>query len=161
MVFEPDILVTDRDGASPALVVEVKEHIIDLVEVERQLKTYMVRMRCPVGILISSEKMFLYRDRYTGYNAESVERVGEFSMAGVLDAEVPSAVRAIKAPRQRRFQMEDTVQRWLESLTTESVVAGLPPELREAVEEHVIPVLMQGEVRAAGPRWQLDQARSK
>jgi hypothetical protein len=152
MPFDPDILVASRDGTRIALVVEVKLAIRDLAATERQLKLYMVRNRCSTGMLVTPETVRIYRDTFTSYDEGSVERVGEFPAAGILDADAASSLRSIPEPQRRMLQMEDAVQAWLEGLTGESAVAALPDRLREAVEEHVVPALEQGEVRAAGPR---------
>lgn len=156
MSFEPDIIVASRDGTRVALVVEVKLAIGDLAAAEYHIKRYMVRNRCPTGMIITPEAARIYRDTFTGHDEESIERISEFPMEGVLHAEMASSIGTIPEPQRRAFQMEDAVQAWLEGLTGGSSVAALPGGLREAVEEHVVPALEQGEVRAAGPRsrWQ-------
>src|SRR5262245_37850581 len=132
MPFEPDILVTAPDETSPALVAEVKFQLIAPAEAEEKLKRYMVRMRCPVGLLATPEKLLIYRDMYTGYDESSVERVGEFSMAGVLDPDRKLALEASSRPELHEFLLEEAVQRWLEGLINESALRALPPGLREA-----------------------------
>src|SRR6266511_5492031 len=153
MPFAPNILVVARDATSIALVVDVELRIADLPTTEEQLKRYMVHTRCPVGMLVTPEKLRLYRDTYTGYNEDSIKRVGEFSMSGVLDPHLAFPLRAPGMSAGRPFQLEEAVQAWLEGLARESVASTLPSQLREAVEEYIVPALMQGEVRAAGPRW--------
>jgi hypothetical protein len=65
-----------------------------------------------------------------------------------------SILEASSTPESRAHLLEDAVQNWLEGLTDESAVAALPSGLRDAVEEHVIPALSRGRLRAARPRWQ-------
>lgn len=153
MPFEPDILVTSSDGTRRWLVAEVKLSAQGLNASEPQLKRYMVRYRYPTGLLVTPESVRIYRDTFTSYEADSVECVGEFSLIGVLDPDVLSTMSAIEDSRLRSFRLEDAVQDWLEGLRSASVVAALPPGLRAAVQEHVVPALEEGEVRAAGPRW--------
>ncbi|WP_437294159.1 hypothetical protein WMF45_34540 [Sorangium sp. So ce448] len=152
MSFAPDILVTSRDGTSRSLVVEVKLSIHDLQASEQQLKAYMVRHGYATGMLVTPDAVRIYRDTFASYEEGSVELVGAFSTAGVFEAGVASTIRAIEEPGLRGVQFEDEVQRWLEGLTNPSNLAALAPDLREAVEDHVVPALEQGEVRAAGPR---------
>ena len=63
VAFRPDIIVTTQEGVS--LVVEAKLTMPNLERTEEQLKQYMVGMQCPVGLLITPERMWLYRDSYT------------------------------------------------------------------------------------------------
>ena len=57
---------------------------------------------------------------------------------------------------RRPFRLEDAVQAWLERLPAGTGQASLPPELWHALEQHVLPALEQGEIRAAGPRVRRD-----
>jgi hypothetical protein len=151
-VFEPDIIVTDPDYLDIALVVEVKLHSRGLDGGEAQLKHYMFGMRCPVGMLITPRVLRIYRDTFSEYSESSIERVGEFDIADLLDAEgIRPAEEAARAAAEFRFASD--VQTWLERLAAGSNLAALPPALRAAIEDHVLPALSQGEVRAAGPRW--------
>lgn len=148
MPFEPDVIVTSSEGLGVLLVAEVKLSLTDKSQAEEQLKRYMVSMRCPVGLLVTPERLWIYSDSYSVAGLESVECVGEFPLFGLralrLDADAFS--------RQPAFALEQAVQRWLEGLSTESERQTLPPALREALEEYVVPALNEGQVRAAGPR---------
>jgi hypothetical protein len=148
MPFEPDVIVTASEGLGVLLVAEVKISLTDKSQAEEQLKRYMVGMRCPVGLLVTPERLWIYNDSYSVPGLASVECVGEFPLFGLrvlqLDADV--------FPRQPAFALEQAVQRWLEGLSTESERQKLPPALREALEEYVVPALNEGQVRAAGPR---------
>lgn len=148
MPFEPDVIVTASEGLGVSLVVEVKLSLANKSQAEEQLKRYMVSMRCPVGLLITPERLWIYNDSYSAPGLGSVELVGEFPLFGLrvvqLDADA--------FPRGPEFALERAVQRWLEGLSTESERQKLPPDLREAVEEYVVPALNEGQVRAAGPR---------
>ena len=100
MVFEPDIIVTSRDGRDRFLVVEVKLAADDLEQTERQIKRYMLRYGYPTGMLVTPDMLHIYRDTFSSYEENSVERVGDFSMVGVLDPDVISTVRAIEEARR-------------------------------------------------------------
>jgi hypothetical protein len=150
MSFEPDILVSSPDAHDIALVVEVKLHENALDQAEQQLKRYMFGMRCPLGMLVTPESLRLFRDTYTSYGVESIERIGEYSIRGLFDDALAGYPRDDAA--MRAFRLEDAVQAWLERLAAGADFAELSPDLKNAVEEHLLPALAYGEVRAAGPR---------
>lgn len=145
MSFAPDILVTGRDHPDVALVVEVKSRVRDLAAIEEQLEHYMFGMQCPVGMIVTPETLSLYRNTYIDYAPSSIERIGTFSMAGLLDVAHPT-------PAGSEVRLAAAVQDWLERLASGADLTDLSPDLREAVEEHILPALAQGEVRTAGPR---------
>src|SRR5882724_6153952 len=143
MAFHPDILVTTAELPRIALVVEAKVRIPDLDRTEQELKRYMVGMQCPVGLLVTPDRLWLYRDLYTGRSENSVQRVGEYDATALWG----------QTPPREPLQFEIFVQQWLERLT-EQVARDLPYDLAEAVRDCVLPAVLSGEVRAAGPRWQ-------
>lgn len=151
MSFAPDILVSSPDAHDLALVVEVQLRDDELGEAEQQLKRYMFGMRCPLGLLVTPERVRLLRDTYTSYGPESVERVGEYPVQGLFEEELAKQPAENDAAA-RAFRLEDAVQAWLERLAAGRGLASLSPDLRHVVEEDVLPVLEQGEIRAAGPR---------
>lgn len=108
---------------------------------EHDLKGYMVGMQCPVGLVITPERMWLYRDSYTARSPESIQREGEFDASPLWRETPPSHPE----------QFETFVQRWLEHLAYRLPEA--PKELREALREYVLPAVTNGEVRAAHPRY--------
>ncbi len=140
MAFQPDILVTTPEGVM--LVVEAKVILPNLSRTEEDLKEFMVRMQCPIGLLITPERMWLYRDFYTTGSRKSVERIGEFNVTPLWP----------KRPPSHPGPFEMFVQQWLEDLVTEQPYKDLPKELREALREYVMPAVARGEVRAAHPR---------
>lgn len=145
MSFAPDILVTGRDHPDLALVVEVQSHLRDPAAIEEQLKRYMFGMQCPVGMIVTPEPLSLYRNTYIDYAPSSIERIGTFSMVGLLDVDH----RTLAGSEAR---LAAAVQDWLERVASGADLTDLSPDLREAVDEHVLPALAQGEVRTAGPR---------
>ena len=140
MAFQPDIIITTPDGI--ILVIEAKVYVSNLERTEEDLKQYMFGMQCPVGLLITPERMWLYRDSYTTRSPQSVQRVGEFDPKPLWQQPPPSQGAA--------FEM--FVQQWLEDI---GKLPGrdLPNELREAIREYVLPAVTAGDVRAAHPRY--------
>ena len=149
MAFEPDIIVTGPESPEIALVVEVKTNIRDLESTERQLKTYMAAMRCPVGLLVTPQHLWLYRDRYLASSEDSISRVGEFDVTSVLN------FKQSDAERSDAVAFEGLVQSWLEDLATESGLRKLPSEFRRAAQLYIVPAISQGIVRAGHPRSSL------
>jgi hypothetical protein len=141
MAFQPDIVVTSLDEPRVALVIEAKVHLPNLDRTEAQLKQYMVRMQCPIGMLITAERMWLYRDSYTTRTPDSIQRVGEYNIKS-LWREPPPTEAAL---------FESFVQRRLEDLV-DTPVEQLPSDLREALREYILPAIAAGDVLAAHPR---------
>jgi len=145
MAFEPDIIVADPETSDIALVVEAKTSVPDLKNSERQLKRYMAAMHCPVGLIVTPLRLWLYRDRYLSSSEDSVARIAEFDIDRVLNFEQGYGVRDA-------FAFERLVQEWLEGLGTEAGLRELPPDLRRAVQSYIVPAISQGVVRAGHPR---------
>jgi hypothetical protein len=148
MPAQADIIVTSPDSTDVNLVVEAKLRFADLPAAERQLKHYMLQVRCPLGILISPERLWIYRDRFTSNSGESIERLGEFGTAGLVPW---FPVPAMADPKAAAAAFEDAVQDWLESLPT-SNTRSLEPGLRSAIDHYIVPAIENGIVGAAGPR---------
>ena len=141
MPFQPDIVVTGPDGV--ALVVEAKPELPDLANSEQQLKRYMSGMQCPTGVVVTPERIWLYRDRYTTRSPASIQRVAEFDTKGIWR----------QPPPTDPLMFEAFVQQWLEQLV-DYPSQDLPPNIKDALDEFVIPALANGDVRAAHPRYQ-------
>ena len=140
--FVPDIVVTVPEESRVALVVEAKTHLPNLARTEDALKEYMIGMQCPVGLLVTPERLWIYRDAYLDRSPQSIKRIGEYATIPLWREAPPT--------EPRRFEV--FVQRWLERLPEEPT-SSLPAGLGEALREYVIPAVNQGEVRAAQPRW--------
>jgi len=140
VAFEADIPITTPDGI--ALVVEAKATLPNPERTEEDLKQYMAGMQCPVGLLITPERMWLYRDFYTARSPLSVQRIGEFN----------AKLLWRQAPQSEGAAFEVFVQQWLEDLANQPT-AEFPKELRDALREYVLPAVTGGEVRAAQPRY--------
>lgn len=139
MAFQPDILVTTPDGVT--LVIEAKVTLPDLQRTEQQLKLYMINMQCPTGVLITPERMWLYRDSFTARSPESVRRVGVFDVKSLWHQPPPTQAAGF----------ESFVQRLFEDLAKEPSRA-IPDDLREPLREYILPAVINGDVRAAHPR---------
>jgi hypothetical protein len=148
MPAQADIIVTSPDSTEVNLVVEAKLRFTDFPATERQLKHYMLQVRCPLGILISPERVWIYRDRFTSNSEESIERLGEFGITGLLPFH---SVPAMADPKAAAAAFEDAVQDWLESLPS-SDTGGLEPRFRSVIDHYVVPAIENGIVGAAGPR---------
>jgi hypothetical protein len=140
MAFQADIIITTSDRIE--LVVEAKVTLANLEQTEEELKQYMVGMQCPLGLLITPERMWLYRDFYTSRSPESVQRIGEFNVKSMWRQPPPS----------QGTQFEIFVQQWLEGLAYQPT-KELPSALREALREYILPAIRSGEVRAGHPRY--------
>jgi hypothetical protein len=149
MAFEPDIIVTGAESSEIALVAEVKTNLRDIESSKLQLKKYMAAMRCPVGLLVTPDRLWLFRDRYLSSSEDSITEVAEFDVKRVLNFEPARTGRADS------FAFEQLVQSWLEGLATESGLRELPSELRPAAQLHIVPAISQGTVRAGHPRSSL------
>ncbi len=138
MEFRPDVLVMHPDLPEVALVAEVVAHVPDMEHAEHQLKEYMAAQQCPVGMIVTPERTWVYHDMFADAPRESIERVGEFTTSDLL--EVRSAPR--DEPTLRR-----SVQAWLGRVAADWLHA-LPRalEIREPLLEHLVPAVINGRV---------------
>lgn len=141
MAFQPDILVTSLNEPQVRLVIEAKPNLTNLDRTEAELKQYMVLMQCPIGMLITPDRMWLYRDSYTARTPDSIHRVGEYNVKALWRDPPP-----LQAARFEAF-----VQQRLEDLA-KTPAQELPSDLRDALREYILPAITSGEVRAAHPR---------
>lgn len=142
MPFEPDIIVTGPDSSDVALVVEVKSSSQRLEDSERQLKAYMTSLRSPIGLLVTRERLQLYRDKYLPSAAESITKVGDFALNSIPQFR----------PAVDELEFERSVQSWLEGLSTDTGLRGLPADFKRAAQTYIVPALEQGVVRSGHPR---------
>ncbi len=122
----------------------------DLDRAEERLSEYMDKVGCPIGLIVTPKRILLYRNTF---RAPVLKRLGDYrfepipeSWQAALNDSVPMGAQA------RAFHFERAVQEWLAGLVQPSERAMLPPGLAEAFEEYVVPALLQGELRVAGPR---------
>ncbi len=124
MAFRPDILIISLDEPRVTFVIETKVHLQHFDQTEAELKRYMVGMQCPLGMLITPERMWLYRDSYTTRAPDSIQRVGEFNITSLWREPPPF--------QETRF--EAFVQRRLEE-PAKAPAQDLPTDLRDARRE--------------------------
>lgn len=141
-----DIIVRSADSTETKLLVETKLRFADLARVEEQLKSAMLEVSCPVGIIVTPEKMRVYADEYTSTTPESIGLVGEFAISDLL------SYRSSGNAAEAKF--ENFVQHWLETLPQTATRARISDaRLWEALNRFVLPAIESGEVRAAAPRY--------
>jgi hypothetical protein len=145
MPAQADIIVSSPDSTEVRLIVEAKLRNPDMQIAESQLKNFMLLMRCPLGLLISPERLWVYIDRFTSDSEDSIEKLGDFDISDLVKFGSSAVADGIA--------FENAVQSWLENLSA-NVTRKPPtdPKLREIINHHILPAVETGVVRAAGPR---------
>jgi hypothetical protein len=142
MPFNPDIVITEPGSSHVLLIVEAKANTSS-EQSESSLKRYMWEMSCPLGLLVSPHSILMYRNRFTGYSEDSIHKLGEFPS--------PSSWSA-PGKRNLGVEFEARVQAWLENLGRNIKAPELSQPTRQALSEHVLPIVENGEIHAAGRR---------
>lgn len=145
MAFEPDIIVTGPEPAEIALIAEIKTTSRSMDESERQLKTYMASVSSPLDLLVTTERLRIYRGQYLP-SCESVIRVAELDVKDLFRFEKTNNATADALGFERQ------IQSWLQMLSTESGVEQSTPELRRAAQMYIVRALTRGSVRSGHPR---------
>ena len=130
-----DIVVTSPIGHFD-LVVAVKLGG-NLDDATTRLSEYMTGVGADAGLVVGRDALRILVETYRDHPSI---KVWEFPIAFARGLRVSSDV----------VEFEDSVQRWLESLQNGEDVAAEP--LRSVLAEHILPVIADGTVRAAGPR---------
>jgi hypothetical protein len=144
MTFSPDVIVTtDYSPGTIALVGEAKGATANLGEAALQLKEYMLRIGCPVGIIFTPQVLRIYRYRFLGRTQDSIELVGDFPSGELLEARVPVA--------GSESAVESSLFGWLDELAHTGQVAVSDPRLKSAINEHILPAVSGGRVSIAHP----------
>jgi len=148
MPAQADIIVSSPDATEVRLVVEAKLRVPDLTETERRLKNFMLQLSCPLGLLVSPQRLWVYLDRFTSDSEDSVERLGEFNVEGLIKFRSP----AVESP-EAHFAFENAVQDWLEGLASDTTQDRVKDtKLLETIRHYILPAVESGVIRAAGPR---------
>lgn len=150
MASFPDIIVTSADSPRVLIAVEAKLEHKATESAIQQLRHYMIKMSCPVGLLVLPEELYMYRNRYTGTDEKTIDEIGHYRLGDAFQAF--AQVSAEQSDKTKGHMFENYVQHWLEHLTRNGEIEKLPAELKDALETHVVPALESGVVRAAGPR---------
>lgn len=151
-----DILVTASDSPQILLAIEVKIAVRDLAEAASPLKRYMVGMGVPAGLLVTANRIVIYRNYYLSESEDSVKQTKVIDLPK-FDPRLsryltPPSETDNQKPAERALIFEENVQSWLEHLRLPESSHDLPSELKEAFGDYVLPVLNQGVIRAAHPR---------
>lgn len=149
MASFPDIIVTSSDSPRVLIAIETKLAQKPSKDAVQQLQHYMVKMSCPLGLLVLPEELYIYRNRYTGSDESAIDEIGHYRLGNAFQR---FAERSPEQSPAREYLFESHVQRWLEHLPKSDEIERLPADLKEALETHVVPALESGIVRAAGPR---------
>ncbi len=127
-----------RDVPDVRLVAEVKRNVGDLGVVEAQLRRYMLARKCSLALLVTPERTRIYRDTFADFTEGSVQLVGDFSTAEVLDLDnVP----------QDEHALQDAVREWLDRMAA-SWPSALPRTgaARAPVVQYLVPEVADGRV---------------
>lgn len=127
-----------REVPDVRLVAEVKGTIANLGDAEASLRRYMLDRKCSLALLVTPERTRIYRDTFADFTDASVQLVGEFSTADLLDlAEVPRDERSL----------QDAVREWLDRLAG-AWPSALPKTdvARAPVLQYIVPEVADGRV---------------
>jgi hypothetical protein len=138
MAFGADVLVMARDVPDLLLVAEVKRDLGDVGAAETQLRRYMLARRCSVGLLVTPEHTRIYRDTFADFTEGSVQLVGEFSTAEVLNLDTAPADETA---------LREAVREWLDRMAA-SWPSALPrtDAARAPVVQYLVPEVADGRV---------------
>lgn len=144
MLSWPDIVVGKPDSSEVLLAVEVKAGAARAVAAaSASLKAYMVDQSCPAGMFVTPEEVFFFRNPYTGYDPDTIELIGNCRTSELLTA---ISGRAIS-----ESMLVQLVEHWLENLGARGNQSW-PASAKEAIESYILPAVIDGVVRATGPR---------
>ena len=147
-MFEPDIVVTARDTTEPYVVVEVKSRPESLTSSEDGVRDYMVRNNYALGMLVSVGEIWLYRNRFSGYDRDSIERIGGYPLREFDDL---AALARTTTPALFAARLEEAVEDWLRALPRADL-GGLDEGLQRVLRDEVAPYVRDGVVHAAHRR---------
>jgi hypothetical protein len=136
--FEADVVVMARDVPDVRLVAEVKRDIGDIATAAAQLRQYMLARKCSLGLLVTPERTRIYRDTFADFTEGSVQLVGEFSTAELLDLD--------EAPADERA-LQEAVREWLDRMAA-AWPSALPrtDAARTPVVQYLVPEVADGRV---------------
>jgi hypothetical protein len=144
MAFTPDVIVTtDYSPGIIALVGEAKGAAVNLDEAALQLKEYMLRTGCPVGIIFTPQVIRIYKYRFLGRTENPIELVGDYPSGELLETLGPVA--------GSESAVESTLFGWLDELAHTGQVAVSDERLNSAINEHILPAVSGGRVSIAHP----------
>lgn len=133
-----DIVVRDPEGGELALVVQVRAADSEITgELVRRLKAYMMNSRCPVGLIVTPEKVHFFVDSFRDFSEASIEEIESIDSQLLLGVPTPT----------NPADLERAVVEWLERTST-SWSDALPSDDKAAarVIETLVPAVAQGVV---------------
>ena len=133
-----DLIVMAPDRPDVTLLVEVKVGAVNMPQVEKSIKEYMLLRRCGLALFVTPTSTRLYRDTFRDYSEQSIEVVGEYPTADFFNApDVPAS-----GP-----ELERVVRDWLTRLASNWPAAVPEAEAsRKSVVEHIVPAVVEGRV---------------
>jgi hypothetical protein len=140
--------VTARGSTEPYVVIEVKfKMTAEVAETtEAAMCDYIVQNNYALGMVVSVGEVRLFRNRFSSYRRDSVERIGVYPLRTFDDFGVGE-----HAPAKRADQLEAAVQDWIEEIPR-AALADVPDELRQVLKAEFAPYIRDGAVRAAHQR---------
>src|SRR5438270_1674383 len=114
MASIPDIIVTSTDSPRVLIAVAALQHNTAMESATHQLRHYMVKMSCPVGLLVLPEDLYIYRNRYTGADEKAIDEIGHYQLGNVF--QMFANLSSAKTPEAKEDLFESYVQDWLEHL---------------------------------------------
>lgn len=144
MESRPDIVVGKPESSEVLLAVEVNNNTAAWASADG-LKEYMVRQRCPGGMLVTPETILFFTNRYTDFRPTSIEETGKCVRSEVLDR-AGSGTR-----RQTESDLVEQVVLWLDTVAA-APRHSWPPCARESIDTLVLPAVLNGVVRSTGKR---------
>jgi hypothetical protein len=142
MTFTPDVIVTAPDSSSVTLVGEVKREGTNLDEASKPLRNYMLRMRCPVGIILTPRILRIYKDRFIGQTEASIEMIGDFPGKELLKT---------RSANRSEHAIESALVQWLDELAHTGQVYVSDLKLKSAIDDYILPAVSGGVVSIAHP----------
>jgi hypothetical protein len=138
MQREHDLIVRSPDSSRPLLVAEVKWIGGQSEEAKRQLRSYMIESRCPVGLIVTPSDTWLLRDSYESYEESSIREAAHFPTPDLFDA-----------PLEDERSLLDATRAFLEDLASGSLPTT--PARRQLASE-LMPDVAEGRVTSGSPR---------
>lgn len=146
MLFQPDIVVVERGELSDYLLVVEVETAIPVDHGDGPLAPlgrYMSGMGCPMGLLVTPERVWVLRDTLRVGGVDGVVVLGEYTAPTEFLSEAGTRDGA---------DFKARVQRWLERMAEDGHSTSEDEALRRVLDDEVIPVLLGAEIRSGNPR---------
>lgn len=84
MASVPDIIVTSTDPPRVLIAVAALLDNRALESATHRLRHYMVKMSCPVGLVVLPGELYIYRNRYTGADEKAIDEIGHFQLGNAF-----------------------------------------------------------------------------